>query len=92
MEKHWWPYILSGSSVFFLFFWLVNPYVAWLLTLVISPLFLAAFVVAGLAEIVEKSRVPRSLFSFFLLMALLPWVWAGLFLYLDDFAFSWLKD
>jgi hypothetical protein len=92
MEKNWWPYILAGESVFFLFFWLVSPYIAWLLTMVLSPIFLAVFVIARVAEFIEKSKVHRSIFYFLFWMGIIPLVWAFLFAWVDDFSMSWLQD
>ncbi|MBK6363831.1 MAG: hypothetical protein IPL63_03105 [Saprospiraceae bacterium] len=92
MEKKWWPYGLATESVFFLFLWAVHPYTAWLMTMVLSPLFLSIFVVAKIAEWLEKSNVDRSFFTFMVLLGIIPLVWALLFCWLDDFQFSWLTE
>ncbi|MBK8620925.1 MAG: hypothetical protein IPN79_03990 [Saprospiraceae bacterium] len=91
MEKNWWPYILAGESVFFLFFWLINPYLAWLLTVVLAPIFMAVFLISKISEWIEKSNVHGSFFSFMFWMGFIPLVWALIFCWLDDFAFSWMK-
>jgi hypothetical protein len=92
MEKNWWPYLLAGESVFFLFFWVVNPYLAWLLTLVLSPVFLSVFLIALMAEFFEKSKVGSGFFSFMLWMGILPCIWALIFAWIDDFQMSWLHS
>lgn len=91
MEKLWWPYGLAGESIFFLFFWNIDPYLAWLFTVVLSPIFLGIYLVSRISEFLEKSNVHNSYFKFMLWMGLFPWVWALLFCWLDDFQFSWMN-
>ncbi|MFZ1705087.1 MAG: hypothetical protein WAT79_12130 [Saprospiraceae bacterium] len=92
MENKWWPYILAGESIFFLFFWLVNPYLAWLLTIVLCPIFIGIYIIARLAEWIEKSKVDRSYFFSMFWLGIIPLIWTLLFVWLDDFSLSWMKD
>ncbi|MBK6784980.1 MAG: hypothetical protein IPG79_15390 [Saprospiraceae bacterium] len=82
----------GNESVFFLFYGQYIPIQPWLMTMVLSPLFLSIFVVAKIAEWLEKSNVDRSFFTFMVLLGIIPLVWALLFCWLDDFQFSWLTE
>lgn len=86
-----WPLLLVGECVLFLFFWWVNPYVAWLLTCILVPVFWAVGIVAALAELFEKTTIRRSFFIMIGILGLLPALLAILFLWLDDFSLSWMN-
>jgi hypothetical protein len=90
MEQKWWPYGLALESIFILFLWAFHPYSAWLMTLVLSPIFISLFVVAKISEWLEKSNVDKSFFGFMLLLGIIPIVWAFLFCWIDEFQFSWM--
>ena len=59
--------------------WLLSDYVATLLTLAVGAIVLAILVIALLAELVERSKVPRRYFSIMALSFLAIVTAAGLY-------------
>lgn len=59
--------------------WLLSDYVATLLTLAVGAIVLAILVIALLAELVERSKVPRRYFSIMALSFLAIVAAAGLY-------------
>lgn len=60
--------------------WLLNDYLATLLTLIISAIVLAILLIALLAEAIERSKVPRKYFYVMVLSIFAPLVAAVLYL------------
>jgi len=71
--------------------WLLNDYMAALLTLIVAAIVLAVLVVALLAEAIERSKVPRWYFWLMGLSVLAPvvsalvyaWIFGGRFEFLS---------
>ena len=91
MEKNWWPYVIAAEAVLFLFFWWSDPYIAWLLTCVLVPIFWSVGLIAWIAEKLEKTKIHNRFFSMMFGLGLLPFLLGILFLWLDDFTLSWMK-
>ncbi len=72
--------IFLFEIIIWLGLWLLNDYVATLLTLAVGAIVLAVLVIALLAELVERSKVPRRYFSIMGLSLLAIIVSAGIYL------------
>ncbi|HQU57549.1 MAG: hypothetical protein KDD02_07945 [Phaeodactylibacter sp.] len=56
--------ILLAETVLYLLVWILNDYVATLLSLIFGAIFLLILLVSLVVELVERSRVPRWYFTF----------------------------
>jgi multisubunit Na+/H+ antiporter MnhE subunit len=71
--------------------WLLNDYLATLLTLIIGAIVSAALVVALVAEAIERSRVPRKYFYVMLLSVVAPAVAGFLYLFIFEGDLNFLR-
>ncbi len=71
--------IFLFEVVVWLGLWLLNDYVATLLTLAVGAIVLAILVIALLAELVERSKVPRRYFQVMALSLLAIVAAAGIY-------------
>jgi energy-converting hydrogenase Eha subunit A len=71
--------------------WLVNDYVATLLTLVVSAIVFAVLVIALLAEAIERSKVPRRYFAVMAVSVVAPLVAAGIYVWLFEGRLAFLE-
>ena len=69
--------------------WLLNDYLATLLTLIIGSIVLAVLIIALMAEWIERSKVPRKYFHVMLLSIAAPIVAALLYLYIFGGQLDW---
>jgi len=89
---------LSLSEIFFLevavwlALWLLNDYMAALLTLIVSAIVLAVLMVALLAEAIERSKVPRWYFWLMGLSVLAPLVSALCYALIFGGQFEFLSE
>ncbi|MBX2891983.1 MAG: hypothetical protein KF734_13725 [Saprospiraceae bacterium] len=72
--------IFLFQVIIWLLLWLLDDYVATLLTLVVGAIVLAVLLVALMAEGIERSKVPRRYFHVMLLSILAPMAAAGLYM------------
>jgi len=72
--------------------WLLDEYLASLLTVILVPIFFFILVISLIAEVVERSRVPRSWFYIMLISVVIPLIIAILVYTLYEGAFDWLQD
>jgi len=68
------------QTVIWLGLWLLSDYVAALLTLIIGAIVLAVLAFALIAEVIERSRVPKKYFQVMALSILSMAVAAGIYL------------
>ena len=73
------PEIFLLETVVWLILWLLNDYMATLLTLIIGAIVLAVLLLALISEAIERSRVPRRYFYVMGLSVLAPLVAAILY-------------
>jgi len=66
------PEIFLLETVVWLILWLLNDYMATLLTLIIGAIVLAVLLLALISEAIERSRVPRRYFYVMGLSVLAP--------------------
>lgn len=71
--------ILLGEVVIYLIIWVLNDYLASMLSLIFGSIFLLILLVSLVVELVEKSKVPRWYFTFMGLSVLAPVIAAVLY-------------
>ena len=72
--------------------WLVDEYMASLLTAVLVPIFAGILLVSLIAEVLDKSRVPRSFFVVLAMSVFIP-LCIGVFVYVAfGGVFDWLSS
>lgn len=70
--------------------WLLNDYLASMVSLIFATMFLAILLVSLVVEVVERSRVPRWYFFFMLISVIAPIVSAGIYLSISQ-GVDWMK-
>lgn len=71
--------------------WLWDDYVASLLTLVFTAIFIFLFIISVLAELIEPSKVPRWYYYFMGISVLAPIMAALVFVLFMGVDFEWLS-
>jgi len=84
--------IFLFQVIIWLGLWLLTDYVATLLTLAVGAIVLAVLVIAMLAELVERSKVPRRYFSIMALSLLAIIVAAGIYVSIFDGKLAFLEQ
>jgi len=72
--------------------WLADDYLGSLLTVILVPIFFFILLVSLIAELIERSKVPRKFFVLMMISTIIPMVIAALVFYLYEGAFDWLAD
>lgn len=71
--------------------WLSNPYLATLITSIVVPIFAMLLIISLIAELIERSKVPKWYFKFMFISVIIP-ILVGLFFYiLNDGIFDWMQ-
>ena len=83
--------ILLIEVVFYIFLWLVDEYLATMLSLIFGSIFMLLWLISIVVEWIERSKVPRWYFSFMLMSALAPLIAAIIFLSISG-GLEWLKN
>jgi len=65
--------------VFYSSMWLIDDYFAVLMTVVLTVIIFAVLIISLITELIEKSRVPRSYFTWMIASTLIPIVVAIFF-------------
>ncbi len=71
--------------------WLWDDYVASLLTLVFTAIFIFLFIISVLAELIEPSKVPRWYYYFMGISVLAPIIAALVFVLFMGVDFEWMS-
>ena len=71
--------------------WISNPYLATLLTAIIVPIFTMLLVISLIAEVLERSKVPKWYFKFMFISILIPLIVAIFFYKTNDGLFDWMQ-
>jgi hypothetical protein len=77
--------------IVWLAFWLLNDYMAALVTIIVAAIILAVLVIALIAEAIERSKVPRWYFALMGLSVLAPVVSALLYAVIFGGRFEFLE-
>lgn len=72
--------ILLIEVAFYIVLWLVNDYVATLISLIFGSIFLLLLLISLIVEWIERSKVPRWYYTFMLMSTLAPIVAAIIYL------------
>ena len=65
--------------VFYSIIWFIDDYFAILITVIMVCILFAVLVISTITELIEKSRVPRSYFTWMIVSTIIPLVVAGFF-------------
>ncbi len=82
--------ILLIEIAFYIILWLMNEYLASLLSLIFGSIFLLLFLISIIVEWIEKSKVPRWYYMFMLASALAPLLAALIYLSISG-GLQWLQ-
>lgn len=72
--------ILLIEVAFYIILWLVNDYLATLLSLIFGSIFLLLLLISLIVEWIERSKVPRWYYTFMLMSTLAPIIAAIIYL------------
>lgn len=84
--------IILGQLIMYSVIFLLNPYIGFMLCLIISVIALGILIVSIGAEIVQRSKVPKGYFHFMLSAILCPIAVIILFTIFDPGAFDWMNE
>ena len=72
--------------------WLIDEYLASLLTVVMVPIFFFILIVAVIAELIERSKVPKRYFGLMLMSIFIPLAIAIFTFFAFEGSYSWLQE
>lgn len=75
--------------VCYLVIWLLNEYLATLLTFILTAIVFAVLVIAGISEMIEQSKVPRQYFYIMALSVVAPVLAALVYLFIFGGNIKW---
>lgn len=82
--------ILIIEAIVFLGLWIIDEYIATLLTFIAVPIFGGIFIVSLIAEKIERSRIQREYFYMMAGLAIIPIIiFIGIFLFNGGTSFEW---
>jgi hypothetical protein len=76
--------------IFFLSLWLLDEYIASLVTSIMVPIFGAILVISLIAELIERSKVPKVYFYFLIISVIIPTIIGLFFLIIYQGNLDWL--
>ena len=79
------------QGIFYALLWLANSYIATLLTAIIVPIFVSLLVISLIAELLDRSKVPKWYFKIMVLSAVIPILVAMFFFNANDGFFDWME-
>lgn len=80
------------ESVIYLILWMWNDYIASILSLVFAAIFLAILIISLIAELLERSKVPKSYFWFIFVSFLVPVIVGVFYIWVFDGKLDWLME
>lgn len=83
--------ILLIEVAIYIVLWLIDDYLATLLSLIFGSIFLLLLLISLIVEWIERSKVPRWYFTFMLMSALAPIIAAIIFLSISG-GLEWMKE
>ena len=82
--------ILIIEAIAFLGLWIIDEYIATLLTFIASPIFAGICIVSLIAEKIERSRIQREYFYMMAGLAIIPIIiFIGIFFFNGGTSFDW---
>ncbi|MDX1941282.1 MAG: hypothetical protein SFU99_12070 [Saprospiraceae bacterium] len=83
--------ILLIEVAIYVTLWIVNDYLATMLSLIFGSIFTLLLLISLVVEWIERSKVPRWYFTFMLVSALAPLIAAIIFLSISG-GLEWMKN
>lgn len=80
------------QCIIYTILWLTNDYIATLLSIILFFLFFSVFIVAFIAEKLDKSNVPKNYFKLMISGFLAPLVIYIIFFVMNGGKFDWMKN
>ncbi|MCE2789313.1 MAG: hypothetical protein LW630_05310 [Saprospiraceae bacterium] len=68
----WYKEIILTECIILIVFWWSNPYIAFLLTVILCPVFIAVMLISKLADFFESSGVETEFYSLLAGLAIAP--------------------
>lgn len=77
--------------IFFTLLWLMSEYTASLITIIFIPIVFFLLVVSLIAEMIERSKVPKLYFGFMIISIITPALVAFIFAWMVGMNFDWMQ-
>lgn len=71
--------------------WISNPYLATLITAISVPIFTMLLLISLIAEMLERSKVPKWYFKFMFISILIPLIVGLFFFRTNEGLFDWMQ-
>jgi len=82
--------ILIIEAIAFTGLWIINEYIATLLTFIAVPIFGGILIISLIAEKIERSRIPREYFFMMAGLTIIPiLIFLGIFIFNGGTSFDW---
>lgn len=94
MEKYKisvWEFFLI-QIVIYCVIWLINDYIGSLLSIILTSIFFAIMMIALIAELLDRSRIPRIFFFYLATTILAPAIVGIFFAIVYEGKFDWLQN
>lgn len=72
--------LLLSEMVIYILLWMINDYLATMLSLILGGIFLFILLFSLIVELIERSKVPRWYFSFLLVSVIAPVLAAAIYI------------
>ena len=82
MKKNYVPEVALIDVIVFLSLWLWDEYIAFLLTLFFTAIAAGVLIISLIAELLERTKVPRNYFYWLAVSVCVPLVVAAIFKYI----------
>lgn len=82
--------VLLLQAVIYSALWLWNEFVASYLTIIFPGMILVVLIIAGIADLIEPSRIPRWYYGLMIVSILAPLIIGAVFYYLYEGRLDWL--
>jgi hypothetical protein len=82
--------IFMIQAILYLLIWLWNDFAATIMSLSFSAIALFIIIIAGIAEAIEPSKVPRKYFYVMIISALTPIIIGSFFMLLKKGSLDWM--
>ena len=86
------PELILIQFIIYFGIYLLDNYIGIMICLVMSPIFLFVLIISLLAELLDRSTVPKSYYLFMLSGFLIPLVVIVVAIILDPNALKWLEE
>ena len=82
--------IMIFEAIIFTALWIIDEYIATLLTFIAVPIFLGIFIVSFIAEKIERSKIQKEYFYLMAGLAIIPvLIFIGIYIFNGGTSFDW---